>query len=1150
MLKSTTSVQNLVVGIDASNLLRGGGRTHLIELLSSVDPLRDGLERVIVWGGRRALSGLPDAPWLLRCQIDMLERGTLLRAFWQLFSLPRLAKLAGCHVLFVPGGTVLGGFRPVVTMCRNMLPFDRQEIGRYGVSIKSLRLNLLHRLHSWSFGHCDGLVFLSDHASDIVSHLTDHQPARVACIPHGVSEAFRYRPRIQRAVETYSESAPMRLLYVSVVEMYKHQWHVVQAVHELRKAHGWSLQLELVGPSYPAALEYLRRVIKQVDPQGTWVIYRGALDYYELPAIYESADVGIFASSCENMPNILMETMAAGLPVACSDRAPMPEFLGDAGVYFNPVSPDSIAEALRRLIESPSLRSQMAERSHAKASGFSWAICAERTFGFLREIAGAQDGVVVGIDASRNRSGGAKAHLIGLITGSDPRDFGIRAVHVWAYRTLLDVLPDVPWLVKHNPAELESSLPWQVIWQMFQLPGEFRAARCDILLNTDAGTLSRVSPCVTMSRDMLSYEPGEIERYGWSKARARLALLRWIQNRSLRRADGAVFLTQHAARVIQDVCGPLKHVALIPHGIGEVFRQVEKPAGWPTQGERIECLYISNAAPYKHQWRVVQAVEMLRAQGYPVALTLVGGGKGAAQERLAEQIAVSDPAGAFVRQAPFVPQHELPQYLARADLFVFASSCENMPNTLLEAMAAALPIACSDRGPMPEVLGDGGVYFDPESPDSIAAAMKQILDDHDLRDRVREISKQRASAYSWERCSSETWAYLTETLQRVSQKRGGHRPYQVCTSCVMDTSDEAINFDENGVCDHCNTFHNVTAKNWNTDERGQKELDRMVAEIRAAGQGKDFDCIIGMSGGIDSSYLTYVAKEKLGLRPLVFHVDAGWNSDIAVNNIEKLVDGLGLDLFTEVIDWEEMKDLQLAFFRSGVPHIDVPQDHAFFATMYKFAVQHKVKYILTGANLSTECIRNPIEWMYYQSDSRQLLDIHRHFGTRPLNRFPVTSILWHKVWLPYIRGIRVLRPLNSLPYVKADARRLLMERFGWQPYPQKHFESRFTRFYESYWLPQRFGFDVRRVQFSSLIVTGQMTRDEALEQLQQPSYDAATIDQEIEFVANKLGITVGELNGYMRLPRRTYRDFRSQRQIYDLGAWAMKSLGMEVGGKR
>lgn len=372
----------------------------------------------------------------------------------------------------------------------------------------------------------------------------------------------------------------------------------------------------------------------------------------------------------------------------------------------------------------------------------------------------------------------------------------------------------------------------------------------------------------------------------------------------------------------------------------------------------------------------------------------------------------------------------------------------------------------------------------------------------------------------------------------------------VCTNCVMDTTDPKIVFDEKGMCDHCHTYYDHTLPNWHTDERGQKKLDEMVDRIRKEGKGKDFDCIIGMSGGIDSSYLVYVAKEKLGLRPLVFHVDAGWNTQIAVNNIEKIVDGLGLDLYTEVINWEEMKDLQLAFFKSGVSHVDAPQDYSFFATMYQFATKYNVKTILTGANLSTECVRNPVDWMYYQSDTAQLRDIHRQFGSRPLKTFPITSILWHKFYLPYFKGIKVEKPLNNVPYIKDEAVKLLTERFGWQPYPQKHFESRMTRFYEGYWLPTKFGYDTRKVQYSSLILTGQMTREEALERLQKPAYDEETIHQDFEYIATKLGITVAELQGYLEAPNKTYRDYKNQAWVYNIGSNVMKALGMEVGGKR
>ena len=222
-----------------------------------------------------------------------------------------------------------------------------------------------------------------------------------------------------------------------------------------------------------------------------------------------------------------------------------------------------------------------------------------------------------------------------------------------------------------------------------------------------------------------------------------------------------------------------------------------------------------------------------------------------------------------------------------------------------------------------------------------------------------------------------------------------NRDYQMCTRCIMDTSDDGIAFDETGVCNHCHEFDNVTKMRWFPDDEGKEKLAGIIEAIKKNGTGKEYDCIIGLSGGIDSSYLALVLKDY-NLRPLVVHVDGGWNSELAVFNIEQIVKYCNYDLVTSVIDWEDMRDLQLAYLRAGVANQDVPQDHAFFATMYKFAEQHKVKYILTGANLSTECIRNPLEWMYYQSDSIQLRDIHRKFGTRSLVNFPTTSIIRHK----------------------------------------------------------------------------------------------------------------------------------------------------------
>tara|TARA_Y100001968_G_C19439766_1_gene761859 strand:+ start:988 stop:2091 length:1104 start_codon:yes stop_codon:yes gene_type:complete len=367
----------------------------------------------------------------------------------------------------------------------------------------------------------------------------------------------------------------------------------------------------------------------------------------------------------------------------------------------------------------------------------------------------------------------------------------------------------------------------------------------------------------------------------------------------------------------------------------------------------------------------------------------------------------------------------------------------------------------------------------------------------------------------------------------------------------MDTSDSKILFDESGVCDHCLNFDQNIKPNLLNQNEGYKKANELKERIKKNSNNGEFDCIIGMSGGIDSSYLTVLAVEKLGLKPLVFHVDGGWNTQIAVNNIERIVDSLKLDLYTEVINWEEMRDLQLAYFKSGVPHVDTPQDHAFFATMYKFAVKHNIKTILTGANISTECVRNPIEWMYYQSDSKQLKAIHsKHGKLKKLKKFPLTNVLWHKFYLPYFKKIKVESPLNYFPYKKNDAVTELKERFQWQPYPQKHFESRFTRFYEGYWLYKRFNYDTRRVQFSSLILTGQMTREEALDQLKISPIDEQSVNREVKYVADKLEISPEELSDYFSQPLSTFDDYPNDAWVYALGSKLSRLFKPDIGTKR
>jgi hypothetical protein len=322
---------------------------------------------------------------------------------------------------------------------------------------------------------------------------------------------------------------------------------------------------------------------------------------------------------------------------------------------------------------------------------------------------------------------------------------------------------------------------------------------------------------------------------------------------------------------------------------------------------------------------------------------------------------------------------------------------------------------------------------------------------------------------------------------------------------------------------------------------------QMADGIRAAGKGRDFDCIIGLSGGLDSSYAAYVAKEKMGLRPLLFHVDAGWNTDQAVGNIEKLVDGLRLDLYTEVVNWEAVKRMQVAFLRSGISDQDLVQDAAFFSGLYKFARQYGIRHIITGSNFSTECCREPEEWGGYLGIDKTLFsDIWRRFGDGgSIGEFPLVDIMVYKIWYQKVRGMKVHHPLNMVPYLKRDAEDELERRFGWQRFQHKHHESRFTRFYEDYWLPRRFGYEKRRAHLSSLIMTGQLGREEALGRISRPEMSEMFLRQEFEYVAHKLDLGVDELQALFDSPKRTYRDYRNKRWLIRLGAEVMGRLRLE-----
>jgi glycosyltransferase involved in cell wall biosynthesis len=376
----------LTIGIDAANLRKGGGVTHLIELLREAKPESFGIERVVVWGGRSTLDALDDSSWLDKRNPSELDKGLLQRTLWQCFSLSQAARDLGCDVLFVPGGSYAGNFHPTVTMSQNLLPFEMRELWRYGWSFRTLKFLLLRLVQSRSFQKTDGVIFLTQYARGAVLSVTGILNGISSIIPHGMNPRFNQVPKVQRAITEFDDEQPYRILYVSSIDQYKHQWHVVEAVSSIRKL-GLPIVLDLVGPAYPPSLKRLNKITSKLDTDRTWVHYHGTIDFNAIHESYEQSDLAVFASSCENMPNILLEAMAMGLPLACSNRGPMPEVLGNSGVFFNPEMPESIAKALQKLIDSSKLRTELSHASYERVQQYSWERCASETFGFLTGIA-------------------------------------------------------------------------------------------------------------------------------------------------------------------------------------------------------------------------------------------------------------------------------------------------------------------------------------------------------------------------------------------------------------------------------------------------------------------------------------------------------------------------------------------------------------------------------------------------------------------------------------------------------------------------------------------------------------------------------------------------------------------------------------------
>jgi N-acetyl sugar amidotransferase len=350
-------------------------------------------------------------------------------------------------------------------------------------------------------------------------------------------------------------------------------------------------------------------------------------------------------------------------------------------------------------------------------------------------------------------------------------------------------------------------------------------------------------------------------------------------------------------------------------------------------------------------------------------------------------------------------------------------------------------------------------------------------------------------------------------------------PVVECRRCIMSTlADRSIEFDSLGICNHCRRYDELITTRTLGGAAGKTALDQIVGRIRRAGRGREYDCIVGVSGGVDSTYVAYLVKQ-LGLRPLAIHFDNGWDSELAIKNIERVLRVLDIDLHTHVVDWHEFRDLQLAFLRASTPDGEIPTDHGIFATLWTEAAKRGIRYIVSGMNFATEAVSVP-DWSYGHQDWRYIRDVHRIFGTVPLTTYPHYS-LSGLAWMTVARRIRTVSILNYVDYHREEVMRLLQDQLGWIYYGGKHHESVYTRFWQGYVLPRKFGVDKRYGHLSDLINSGQLTRAQALEEIAKPPYPEEEQQQDLQYVVKKLGLSLAEFEQLMALPVKSFRDYRN-----------------------
>ncbi len=782
------------IALDYAFTLAGGVIPYFQEMmrhLPSTDMVNEYLI-LITRQGEDMVKDLLPAPNIHYLRIEKTISSKY-RLYWEQVCLPTLLERYGIDVLFSFNNCVpLRRTRFKKVMLLGTLGPFYDEFIDYHDFFSRKELKLLKKLVVASMKASDITVFESHFTADLIKNKYGFK-GRYVVNHHGRFEV-NLADLTEESVTRVTNKFGIRkdyFLYVSYVRKYKNLDRLIDAYASTKGKMQKEVDFIVAGSSFPEG--YVNSLVAKCRTKGIGDSFHfiGMVDRAtDLGSLMAGCYAYMFPSKYENLSYALIEALSHGLPILTSTGTAMPETCGDAALYYDPEDTQGMADCMLRVVNEPGLATSLRQKARERAPLFrlpkddilfNLEICKMAlSKEILPRIKSNQErqpdkhisSYRLGIDASNIRTGGGLTHLSQLLAFARPCEFGIGSVVVWGGRQTLKSLPEKDWLEKIHVTSLDGALPMRIFWQQLMLRRCLKKNHCDIIFSPGGTLPLRIPiPSVVMSQNLLPFERGEARRFALgSFMRTKMSLLQRSQSSSMKRADGLIFLSKYARDTVLPVLGNIRGMTtIIPHGVEERFFKEPDPArpfSMYTRTNPFKILYVSHIDVYKHQWHVVKAISMLRDEGMPIEVNFVGGAYRPAMKILQKMVAAVDSKGEFVRLGGLRPHDKMHLEYSRADAFVFASSCENMPNILLEAMAAGLPIACSNRGPMPEVIGESAVYFDPEKPREIEQALKTLVEDEQLRSRLAAEANKKAKAYSWQRCADETFAFIARIANK------------------------------------------------------------------------------------------------------------------------------------------------------------------------------------------------------------------------------------------------------------------------------------------------------------------------------------------------------------------------------------------------